>query len=65
MFFVTHITPARICTPPVPVSGFVTTITPTRIHTLPFTVSGIEQYTHRLLNNVLLKSYKIIIYMTS
>ena len=45
-------------------SCFVTGITPTRIRTLPFTVSGIEQYTRRLLNNVLLKrSYKIIIYI--
>ena len=65
-----RITPARISTPPVPVSGFVTTTTttttttPARIPTLPFTVSGIEQYTRRLLNIVLLKNYKIIIYMT-
>ena len=57
--FVMRITPARISTPPVPVSGFVTTTTttttPARIPTLPFTVSGIEQYTRRLLNIVLLK----------
>ena len=61
-----RITPTRISTPPVPVSGFVTTTTttPARIPTLPFTVSGIEQYTRRLLNIVLLKYYKIIIYMT-
>ena len=63
--FVMRITPARISTPPVPVSGFVTTTTtPARIPTLPFTVSGIEQYTRRLLNIVLLKNYKIIIYIT-
>ena len=51
---VMRITPTRISTPPVPVSGFVTTISPTRIHTLPFTVSGIEQHTRRLINKCII-----------
>ena len=39
-------------------------ITPTRIRALPFTVSGIEQYTRRLLNNVLIYKKEVNIYMT-
>ena len=38
-------TPARIRTPPGPVSGFVTVTTPTRICTPPAPVSGIQQHT--------------------
>ena len=44
-------------------SCFVMSITPTRIRALPFTVSGIEQYTRRLLNNVLIYKKEVNIYI--
>ena len=44
-------------------SCFVMRITPTRIRALPFTVSGIEQYTRRLLNNVLIYKKEVNIYI--
>ena len=48
--FVTTTTPARIRTPPAPVSGFVTVTTPARICTPPAPVSGIQQHTDSLTN---------------